>query len=144
LNYIITPRELKSKAFVCVLATPCARSQHNTFCVQAGPRKVNTNRCLIIDPEVSKQAQLYLDHNVIALSSAFYIVSVKIDAEIFSRSVHSMSALCFLKLLLLGLQLLVDFGLLRDSLPFFFIHSHLTPVLGLHFPQICSDITLPT
>ena len=35
-------------------------------------------------------------------------------------------------------------SLLNSSLPCFPLHSHLTPILNLHFPHILSDITLPS
>ena len=47
-------------------------------------------------------------------------------------------------LLLLALQRLMISDLLNNSLPCFFIYSHLTPILNLHFSQILSDITLPS
>jgi hypothetical protein len=45
-------------------------------------------------------------------------------------------------LLLLALQLFESFGLLNNSLPRFSIHSHLIPIMNLHFSQIRSDIFL--
>ena len=46
--------------------------------------------------------------------------------------------------LLLALHLFMIFGLLNNSLPCFSVHSHLTPILNLHFSQILSDKIHPS
>ena len=55
--------------------------------------------------------------------------------------------LCFFNvwysnLLFLVLHPFLSFGLFNHSLPCFSIHSHLTPILNLHFSNIPSDVIL--
>ena len=47
-------------------------------------------------------------------------------------------------LFLLALQILVSFGLLKNCLSYLSVHSHLIPILNLHFFRILFDIILPS
>ena len=47
-------------------------------------------------------------------------------------------------ILLLAIKFFTSFGLLNNSLPCFSISGHLNPILNLHFPQILSDVILPS
>jgi hypothetical protein len=51
--------------------------------------------------------------------------------------------LCYVLFFLQALQTFVSFRLLNNSLPFFPIHSDLTPNLNLLLSQNLSDIVLP-
>ena len=65
--------------------------------------------------------------------------SARRDVSKINVRVHS-----WLNLLLLVPLFFMSLSLLNNSLPCFPLHSHFTPILNLHFPQILSDITLPS